>query len=73
MCCYRKVWKNKSQFFNCNFTSNKSLNFHLLDELDCNFSVLGVTETKITSTTSLDFNPKLLYRVKVLEFTSVAA
>ena len=56
---------------------------HLLDELDYHFSVIGVTETKITRTNvPLDFNPNLpnyefdmfqhLYPVEVLEFTSVA-
>ena len=32
---------------------------HLLDELDYHFSVIGVTETKITSINVLDFNPNL--------------
>ena len=32
------------------------LQVHLLDELDFNFSVIGVTETKITSTDSLNLN-----------------
>lgn len=36
-----------------------NLQVHLLDELDYNLSVLGVTETKITNTNSLDFKPNL--------------
>ena len=32
---------------------------HLLDELDYNFSVIGVTETKITRADSLNFKPNL--------------
>ena len=32
---------------------------HLLDELDHDFSVIGVTETKITNMTKLDFNPQI--------------
>ena len=32
---------------------------HLLDELGYHFSVFGVSETKITKTSLLDFNPSM--------------
>ena len=60
----------------------ENLQVHLLDELDCKFSVIGVTETKITNADLLNFNPNLpknfnmfqhLYLAEVLEFTPVAA
>ena len=63
----------------------ENLHVHLLHELDYNFSVIGVTETKKkTSADSLNFltqnylttNLNMfqhLYHVEVLEFTSEAA
>ena len=32
---------------------------YLLDELDYPFSVIGITETKITNSTGIDFNPHI--------------
>ena len=32
---------------------------HLLDELDYPFSVIGISETKITTSSGLDFNPHI--------------
>jgi hypothetical protein len=32
---------------------------HLLDELNYNFSVIGITETKITDENFLDYNPEI--------------
>ena len=37
----------------------ENLQAHLLDELYHNFSIIGVSETKITRRNSLDFNPDL--------------
>ena len=36
-----------------------NLQVHLLDELDYQFSVIGITETKITNSSGLDFNARL--------------
>ena len=36
-----------------------NLQVHLLDELDYRFSVIGITETKITNSSGLDFNARL--------------
>ena len=35
------------------------LDVHLLDELDYRFSVIGITETKITNSIGIDFNPHI--------------
>ena len=62
----------------------KNLHVHLLHELDYNFSVIGVTETKKTIADSVNFLTQIylttnlnmfqhLYHVEVLEFTSEAA
>ena len=37
----------------------ENLQVHLLDELGHHFSVVGVSETKITKTSLLDFNPSI--------------
>ena len=37
----------------------ENLQVHLLDELDYPFSVIGITETKITNLTGIDFNPHI--------------
>ena len=37
----------------------ENLQVHLLDELDYRFSVIGITETKITNSAGLDFNPHI--------------
>lgn len=37
----------------------ENLQAHLLDELDYNFSIIGVSETKITRKNSLEFNQDL--------------
>ena len=36
---------------------------HLLDELDFHFNIIGVTETRINSSTEnlIDFNPSILH------------
>ena len=62
----------------------KNLHVHLLHELDYNFSVIGVTETKKTIADSVNFLTQIylttnlnmfqhLCHVEVLEFTSEAA
>ena len=38
----------------------ENLQIHLLRELDYNFNVIGVTETKIRDNTFNDFNPELV-------------
>ena len=37
----------------------ENLQVHLLDEPDYRFSVIGITETKITNSTGIDFNPHI--------------
>ena len=39
--------------------NHENLHVHLIHELDSNFSVIGVTETKIARAYSLNFNPNL--------------
>ena len=39
--------------------NSENLQVHLLDELGHHFSVVGVSETKITKTSLLDFNPSI--------------
>ena len=37
----------------------ENLQVHLLDELDYRFSVIGITETKITNSAGIDYNPHI--------------
>ena len=37
----------------------ENLQVHLLNELDYRFSVIGITETKITNSAGIDFNPQI--------------
>ena len=47
---------NNVRSLRCNL---ENFQVHLLDELDYPFSVIGISETKITTSTGLDFNPHI--------------
>ena len=37
----------------------ENLQTHLLNDLDCHFNIIGVTETRITNSSLIDFNPNI--------------
>ena len=44
----------------CSLKSNlQNLQTHLLNELDFHFNIIGVTETRITNSNFIDFNPNI--------------
>lgn len=57
--------KHLSQFYiiMCELSLRRDLEnlrrFHLLDELEYRLSVIGITETKITNSAGIDFNPHI--------------
>ncbi|CAH3017667.1 unnamed protein product, partial [Porites evermanni] len=58
-----KVFRSQLTLFHNNVCSLKSnlenLQTHLLNELDFHFNIIGVTETRITNSNFIDFNPNI--------------
>ena len=59
----KQVFRSQLTLFHNNVCSLKSslvnLQTHLLNELDFHFNVIGVTETRITNSNFIDFNPNI--------------
>ena len=59
----KQVFRSQLTLFHNNVYSLKSnlenLQTHLLHELDFHFNVIGVTETRITNSNFIDFNPNI--------------
>ena len=59
----KRVFRNQLTLFHNNVRSLKSnlenLQTHLLNELDFHFNIIGVTETRITNSNFIDFNPNI--------------
>ena len=59
----KQVFRSQLTLFHNNVCSLKSnlenLQTHLLNELDFHFNIIGVTETRITNSNFIDFNPNI--------------
>ena len=59
----KQVFRSQLTLFHNNVCSLKSnlenLQTHLLSELDFHFNIIGVTETRITNSNFIDFNPNI--------------
>ena len=59
---YKQVFRSQLTLFHnvCSLKSNlENLQTHLLSELDFHFNIIGVTETRITNSNFIDFNPNI--------------